>query len=70
VQVEIQYQTKTMRRVRYPIIVGMSRFSWSKHRWPVIDVTRRSVEESAATILKLLHDRDAPQGEGDDDRDA
>ena len=29
-----------------------------EHKWPVIDVTRRSIEETAATILKLLHDRD------------
>lgn len=29
----------------------------AKHGWPVIDVTRRSVEETAATIIKLFHDR-------------
>lgn len=29
----------------------------AKHGWPVIDVTRRSIEESASMILKLLHDR-------------
>ncbi len=28
------------------------------HNWPIIDVTRRSIEETAATIIKLLHDRD------------
>jgi [pyruvate, water dikinase]-phosphate phosphotransferase / [pyruvate, water dikinase] kinase len=27
--------------------------------WPIIDVTRRSIEESATMILKLLHDRRA-----------
>jgi regulator of PEP synthase PpsR (kinase-PPPase family) len=26
--------------------------------WPVIDVTRRSIEETAATIIKLLHNRE------------
>ncbi|MEM1021653.1 MAG: pyruvate, water dikinase regulatory protein, partial [Pseudomonadota bacterium] len=26
---------------------------FSKHRWPVIDVTRRSIEETAAAILAL-----------------
>ena len=26
--------------------------------WPVIDVTRRSIEETAAAILAMLHDRD------------
>jgi [pyruvate, water dikinase]-phosphate phosphotransferase / [pyruvate, water dikinase] kinase len=28
------------------------------NKWPMIDVTRRSVEETAAQIIKLLHDRD------------
>ena len=28
--------------------------------WPVIDVTRRSIEETAAAILRLYHDRGAP----------
>jgi regulator of PEP synthase PpsR (kinase-PPPase family) len=35
-----------------------SRRLCSKHGWPVIDVTRRSIEETAATIIRLLHDRD------------
>jgi regulator of PEP synthase PpsR (kinase-PPPase family) len=30
----------------------------ARHRGPVIDVTRRSVEETAATIIRLLHDRE------------
>ena len=34
-----------------------SRRLCAKRGWPVIDVTRRSVEETAATILKLYHDR-------------
>lgn len=29
----------------------------NSNKWPVIDVTRRSVEETAATILNLLEDR-------------
>lgn len=40
----------------------------AKHGWPVIDVTRRSIEESASMILKLLHDRKegvAPEHEGE-----
>ncbi|NJO23905.1 MAG: kinase/pyrophosphorylase, partial [Sphingomonadales bacterium] len=28
------------------------------HRWPIIDVSRRSIEETAATILKLYHERE------------
>ena len=31
----------------------------ARHGWPVIDVTRRSIEETAATIIRLLHDRQA-----------
>lgn len=37
--------------------VMFSRRLCAKHGWPLIDVTRRSVEETAATILKLYHDR-------------
>ena len=35
----------------------------AKHGWPIIDVTRRSIEETAATIIKLLHDRDSSSEE-------
>jgi regulator of PEP synthase PpsR (kinase-PPPase family) len=27
--------------------------------WPVIDVTRRSIEETAAAVIKLVEDRAA-----------
>jgi regulator of PEP synthase PpsR (kinase-PPPase family) len=39
--------------------IAYSRRLCAKHGWPVIDVTRRSVEETAATILKMLQDRHA-----------
>jgi regulator of PEP synthase PpsR (kinase-PPPase family) len=44
----------------------------ARHGWPVIDVTRRSIEETAAAIIRLLHDREeeatsARQGESDDE---
>jgi hypothetical protein len=29
----------------------------ARHQWPVIDVTRRSIEETAAAITKILEDR-------------
>lgn len=29
----------------------------AQHGWPIIDVTRRSIEESASMIVKLLNDR-------------
>jgi regulator of PEP synthase PpsR (kinase-PPPase family) len=31
---------------------------FEKHSWPVIDVTRRSVEETAAAVINLLHGPD------------
>lgn len=37
--------------------VAFSRRLCAKHGWPVIDVTRRSIEETAAAVLKLLADR-------------
>ncbi len=37
--------------------IAHSRKLCARMKWPVIDVTRRSVEETAATILKLYHDR-------------
>jgi regulator of PEP synthase PpsR (kinase-PPPase family) len=54
-------------RDRITAEIAYSRRICAKYRWPVIDVTRRSVEESAATILKLLHDSEASQDEGHDD---
>ncbi len=41
---------------------------FAKHRWPVIDVTRKSVEETAAAILtKLSARRNQQQDPGGDD---
>jgi regulator of PEP synthase PpsR (kinase-PPPase family) len=37
--------------------IQYSRRLCAQHGWPVIDVTRRSVEETAASIIRLLHDR-------------
>jgi hypothetical protein len=37
--------------------IAFTRRLCAKHRWPVIDVTRRSIEETAAAILKLYQDR-------------
>jgi regulator of PEP synthase PpsR (kinase-PPPase family) len=53
-------------RDRIAAEIAYSRKICAQNRWPVIDVTRRSVEESAATILKLLHDRDAGMEEVQD----
>ena len=53
-------------RDRIAAEIAYSRKICAQNRWPVIDVTRRSVEELAATILKLLHDRDAGKEEVQD----
>jgi regulator of PEP synthase PpsR (kinase-PPPase family) len=37
--------------------VAFSRRLCAKRNWPLIDVTRRSIEETAAAVLKLLADR-------------
>ena len=39
-----------------------SRQLCQQHGWPTIDVTRRSIEETAAAILQLLHQREATGG--------
>ena len=49
--------------------LAASRRLFARNGWPVIDVTRRSVEETAATIVKLFHDREfknavAEEGDG------
>lgn len=49
--------------------IAHSRRLCARHGWPTIDVTRRSVEETAATIIKLYHDRvskDMPTGSAED----
>ena len=33
--------------------VEMSKKAFQKYKWPVIDVTRKSVEETAASIIKM-----------------
>jgi regulator of PEP synthase PpsR (kinase-PPPase family) len=41
-----------------------SRRYFQKHKWPVIDVTRRSVEETAANIIQYFHERMEKQLDG------
>lgn len=43
-----------------------SRKLFQRHGWPMIDVTRRSVEETAATIIKLMAERRAAEASGAD----
>lgn len=43
--------------------VAEARRLFARQGWPVIDVTRRSIEEASATILQLLKQRrEAPEG--------
>jgi [pyruvate, water dikinase]-phosphate phosphotransferase / [pyruvate, water dikinase] kinase len=56
-------------RDRIAAELAYSRKICAQNHWPVIDVTRRSVEESAAQILKLLHDRQAGMQEVQDASD-
>jgi regulator of PEP synthase PpsR (kinase-PPPase family) len=37
--------------------IAFSRKLCGKHNWPIIDVTRRSIEETAAAVLTLLAER-------------
>ena len=46
---------------------------FEKHRWPVIDVTRRSIEETAAAVVNLLNEARShrlAQVVGDPDQEA
>jgi [pyruvate, water dikinase]-phosphate phosphotransferase / [pyruvate, water dikinase] kinase len=40
--------------------IAQTRTLCARHGWPIIDVTRRSIEETAAAIIRLYHDREAP----------
>lgn len=52
--------------------IAYSRRICTEHGWPVIDVTRRSIEETAATIIRLMQDRQegkaSAEGTADDAR--
>lgn len=38
--------------------VAWAKAIYEKYSWPIIDVTRRSIEETAATVIQLLENRD------------
>ena len=56
-------------RVQIANEIAQSRRLFAKHGWPVIDVTRRSIEETAATIIKLLHEKQADSASQNLDED-
>jgi regulator of PEP synthase PpsR (kinase-PPPase family) len=37
--------------------IAFSKKLCAKHNWPLIDVTRRSIEETAAAVMNLLSER-------------
>ncbi len=37
--------------------IAYARRMFADNDWPVIDVTRRSIEETAAAVIKLVEDR-------------
>jgi regulator of PEP synthase PpsR (kinase-PPPase family) len=37
--------------------IAFARKLCGRHNWPIIDVTRRSIEETAAAVMTLLSDR-------------
>ncbi|MGC1270514.1 MAG: pyruvate, water dikinase regulatory protein [Croceibacterium sp.] len=45
--------------------VAYARRMFADNGWPVIDVTRRSIEETAAAIIRLYNERKANQREGE-----
>jgi regulator of PEP synthase PpsR (kinase-PPPase family) len=44
--------------------VAIARRLFADNGWPVIDVTRRSIEETAAAIINLLNEREAAPANG------
>lgn len=47
-----------------------ARRMFADNGWPVIDVTRRSIEETAAAVINLLNERNAGQAERERQRQA
>jgi [pyruvate, water dikinase]-phosphate phosphotransferase / [pyruvate, water dikinase] kinase len=50
-------------RQQITVELNQSKQLFINNKWPMIDVTRRSIEETAAQIIKLLHDRDTADEE-------
>jgi len=44
--------------------LSFARRIFSDRGWPVIDVTRRSIEETAAAIINLVNERSSKEGDG------
>jgi len=59
-----QGQTAYVDQDRVEEEVALARRMFADNGWPVIDVTRRSIEETAAAIIKLYNERQARIAEG------
>ncbi|GGD61884.1 pyruvate, phosphate dikinase/phosphoenolpyruvate synthase regulator [Erythrobacter arachoides] len=57
-----QTQTAYVDEERVKAELAFARRLFADNGWPVIDVTRRSIEESAAAIIKLCQERRAREG--------
>jgi regulator of PEP synthase PpsR (kinase-PPPase family) len=44
--------------------IAYARRMFADNDWPVIDVTRRSIEETAAAVIRLCEDRREAQAKG------
>ena len=42
--------------------LAFARRMFADNGWPVIDMTRRSIEEAAAAIINLFNDRELAEG--------
>ncbi len=59
-------QTSYVDNDRVKAELHFARRMFADNGWPVIDVTRRSIEESAAAIIRLVQDRRRPVKTADD----
>jgi [pyruvate, water dikinase]-phosphate phosphotransferase / [pyruvate, water dikinase] kinase len=59
-------QTDYIDAERVQAEVAYARRLFADRGWPVIDVTRRSIEETAAAIIRLLGERDRERGLSED----
>jgi regulator of PEP synthase PpsR (kinase-PPPase family) len=51
-------------RIQVANELSYSRRLCTQHGWPIIDVTHQSIEETAAAIIQLLHDREEAAADG------
>ena len=55
-------QTDYVDNERVKSEVAFARRMFADNGWPVIDVTRRSIEETAAAVIRLYQERQSKEG--------